>query len=423
MLELADSRGALLCGFLFVIAAGLAREYDAEYLLAEPWHLLLPLGASLLSSSVLTCLLFLCFYVRQPERPSFFTLARRTLTLFWLTAPMALLYAIPYERVFSAKTAALCNLLTLGVVATWRVLVAVRFSAVLANVSSKSALCVVMLMADVMVLFALDSLDLPLFAIMGGVRLNAAEQTLVSIGQRVFLLGFFSLPVWALWSLGVLTSSWRNPRALPVVAAPRASARSVWAAALVSLLVLSGLAVACQPEQRRRWQLEQALRKADYEAALDQLCVLEPSDLPPHYQLPPRRYRARYQAYYEEVAPDPARLAEASLARPDLPSWVRKRVLGRVIAVMSTAFGGRLAFRQSRLREYVQLLLRWPRDDLRDRRELSPLLSSAANRLGRPMHERVDWPPAKAEEYQRLIDRLAEEVRQLRKDLWPDEPE
>jgi hypothetical protein len=53
ILDLAASRWTLLVGFLFVLSAALAREYDGKDLLHEPWHLLLPLGASLVASALL----------------------------------------------------------------------------------------------------------------------------------------------------------------------------------------------------------------------------------------------------------------------------------------------------------------------------------------------------------------------------------
>jgi len=44
ILAIAGSRHSLWIGFLFVLSAGLAREYDGEDLLHEPWHALIPLA-------------------------------------------------------------------------------------------------------------------------------------------------------------------------------------------------------------------------------------------------------------------------------------------------------------------------------------------------------------------------------------------
>src|SRR5688572_18445448 len=55
ILRLAQSRHTLWLGAIFVLAAGLAREYDQEYLLHAPWYLAIPFVAS----TVLSFLFFL----------------------------------------------------------------------------------------------------------------------------------------------------------------------------------------------------------------------------------------------------------------------------------------------------------------------------------------------------------------------------
>ena len=51
--EVVNCRHAVWLGLLFVFSAGFAREFDGEDLLHEPWHVALPLGASLLTSFLL----------------------------------------------------------------------------------------------------------------------------------------------------------------------------------------------------------------------------------------------------------------------------------------------------------------------------------------------------------------------------------
>ena len=46
--------------------------------------------------------------------------------LFWMTAPIAWLYAIPVERFFGSYSAAVANITLLGVVSLWRVLLMSR---------------------------------------------------------------------------------------------------------------------------------------------------------------------------------------------------------------------------------------------------------------------------------------------------------
>jgi hypothetical protein len=122
ILEIATDRRAVLYGFLFVLSAGFAREYDGQDLLHEPWHLFLPLGVSLLTSFVLFTLFYGVALLKGAPGPSFFVAYRSFLGLFWMAAPLAWLYAIPYERFLSAWYATGANLWTLSMcnVTNWR---------------------------------------------------------------------------------------------------------------------------------------------------------------------------------------------------------------------------------------------------------------------------------------------------------------
>ena len=96
ILDLAADRHGLWVGLLFVLSAGFAREYDGQDLLREPWHLLIPLGASLAASFALFLVACGPVFFQGEGRPPFFSAYRSFLTLFWMTAPLAWLYAVPY---------------------------------------------------------------------------------------------------------------------------------------------------------------------------------------------------------------------------------------------------------------------------------------------------------------------------------------
>jgi hypothetical protein len=53
ILKIAADRRAIGLGFLFVLSAAFAREYDGKDLLHEPWHLAIPLVVSLIASYLL----------------------------------------------------------------------------------------------------------------------------------------------------------------------------------------------------------------------------------------------------------------------------------------------------------------------------------------------------------------------------------
>ncbi|MBY0229928.1 MAG: hypothetical protein K2W96_11660, partial [Gemmataceae bacterium] len=135
--RIAQDRHALWVGFAFVLSAGFAREYDGADLVAGPLWVVIPLVASLLASFVMwTFFLELAWRptegeadtegVRLATRARFWSGYLSFLGLFWMTAPLAWLYAILYERFLSYEDAMDANVRTLGVVALWRVLLLAR---------------------------------------------------------------------------------------------------------------------------------------------------------------------------------------------------------------------------------------------------------------------------------------------------------
>ena len=100
--RIAACRQAPWIGLLLVFSAALAREYDGQDLLHEPWHLFLPLFASLATSFLLYLLLRVVGWFRSAGWNPFWSGYWSFLGLYWMTAPLAWLYAIPVERFLSA---------------------------------------------------------------------------------------------------------------------------------------------------------------------------------------------------------------------------------------------------------------------------------------------------------------------------------
>src|SRR5262245_2996220 len=185
ILTIAGSRQALGVGLLFVLSAGFAREYDGQDLLHEPWHLLVPLAASLASSFVLFSVAYgVAVFKGVAVRP-FLRRYGSFLGLFWMTAPLAWLYAIPYARFLGAANAMRANLLTLGVVSAWRVALMVRVLMVVLHHSFPAAFCLVLTFADAVALTLLTFLPVRLFDIMAGIRLSEGEIVLREVSQAV----------------------------------------------------------------------------------------------------------------------------------------------------------------------------------------------------------------------------------------------
>jgi len=288
ILKLGADRRTIGIGLLFVFAAALARDYDGADLLAEPYWLVVPLLASLVMSAILFVPLDL--RVRASKHGQTDASAgspfRFFLGLFWMTAPLAFFYAIPYERLLSPAGAMRANLLTLAAVAAWRVLLISRVLSVLTGRSFKAMFGHVMLFADIAVIVALFATPIPIIDIMGGIRLTPAETVLQNTAVLIGVAAFVSLPVWLVVGIGVLArkTRWEIP---PNVDVPR-SGHGLTFAAVGSIVLLLAVSVGPQGEQRLRHSVEADMKAGRISEALATLSAHQPADFPPHWDPPPR---------------------------------------------------------------------------------------------------------------------------------------
>lgn len=286
--EIAADPWALGPGLLFVLSAALARDYDGEDLFSEPWRLLLPLGASVLSSLILFTLAFGLLIKLDEPRPSFLAAYRSFLGLFWMTAPLAWLYAIPYERFLSPVDAAEANLWTLAVVACWRVLLMIRVLMTLMGYGAVAATFLVMVFADGVALTLLYASPLPVIQIMGGIRLSDRDRLVQAATRMVCLLATCSLPVWVLGAKNVYHDSEPTWQTAPSRGTePLARVRSLWVLACCSVAVWGLFLPFTQPEQQLRGRVERAFREGRTAEALAEMSAHAKEDFPPHWQPPP----------------------------------------------------------------------------------------------------------------------------------------
>jgi hypothetical protein len=285
IVRVAGCRRGLLVGLLFVLSAGFAREYDHEDLLREPWHLLIPAVASVGLSFVL----YAAFWpgVAGPHRPPFAAGYQAFLTAFWMTAPMAWLYAVPYERLLGAADSVRANLWTLALVAGWRVVLMSRVIAVLTGRPYAAALVVVLAVSDVAVQAALWGVPLPLLSIMGGVQLAEADLILANLTFLVRTFGFLALFALVPTAIGTLVVLRRNV-VPPRVPTPTGTTRPLALLAVASVLAWAAFLPFTQPEQRRRWEVESDLRAGRVERAVEAMSALPREAFPPHWDPPPR---------------------------------------------------------------------------------------------------------------------------------------
>lgn len=179
----------LAFGLFWTWLAGVGRYWDNPR--AELWQLL-GLG-SVGYVFVLALVLWLIILPLGPRNWSY----RNVLIFITLTAPPAVLYAIPVEQFMPLKQAQTANVWFLAVVATWRVILLWLFLRRAAGLSG-FAVIVAALLPLVLIVTALTVLNLEhvIFNLMAGIRdeqktsNDAAYFTIVGLT----IVSFYSLP-------------------------------------------------------------------------------------------------------------------------------------------------------------------------------------------------------------------------------------
>ena len=357
ILAVAATRGAWLVGLLLVLSAGLAREYDHEDLIHEPWHALLPLGASLVTATILYGLVRLVSWRRSgsgwPHRgyPAF-------LGLYWATAPLAWLYAIPVERILPVESAVAANLGLLAVVSAWRVLLMSRVVEVVWRCRAWAAFLIVGFFAWGVAMAVLFLTPLPILSMMGGIDLAPAEALLAATTFFTALAIVLSSPVWLAGAAAIFLERHRPGGAwTPDPAFASGSLRvegSQWRLAAAAVAVGLAILPFTQGEQIRRRAAERSLRGRDVVGAIRLMAAHARHDFPPHWDPPPRPSLG-------ERSPRLTDVFEA-IAAVDPPSWVRDLFLAKVENAERLAWNGGtlMLLDDDELARYVDVLERLP---------------------------------------------------------------
>ncbi|MFT5300174.1 MAG: hypothetical protein ACI814_000948 [Mariniblastus sp.] len=306
--RIANSSAATWVGLLFVVAAGFAREYDGEYLGAQPWHLAIPVGASLLACFTMVIFIYNIIWLRNRKTASppapFKRVFRSLLNVFWMTAPLAFLYAIPFERFLDAGDATQANLSLLGLVAAWRVALMVRSVQVLFNVHLGAAFIPVILFSDVVAMAAIWLIPSPVFLIMGGIRLTDSQQIILSVRLWLILIGYGTFLIWliAYFVLCSRSKPWNLDQLADEEPAPAGISIPLRVVVAASLLIWIAVLPATQKEQWLRWKSSSLILSGDYDAA-SQLTREHPeTSFPPHWSPPPRLgWGDREPSVYEAI--------------------------------------------------------------------------------------------------------------------------
>jgi hypothetical protein len=289
ILEIAANRKALVVAALLVLSAALARNYDRASLMHEPWRLLGPFVASLAISGPLFLIIYGFAQWKGMESPGIGRAYVAFLALYWMTAPLAWFYGIPYERFLSPLGATKANLWTLALVSIWRVALLIQVVSVVFDLPLRTALALVMLVADIAALAALYLVPLPVIHVMGGI--SAEQETVAFIALLVTLLCWAALPL----LIGLAAAVARSTRNRPVWRVPSTSERpagGVGALAFAGLTLIGWTALLpfTQREQILAHRVEQAYRRSGPTAALAMISAHRRIDFPPDWQPPPRTF-------------------------------------------------------------------------------------------------------------------------------------
>jgi hypothetical protein len=337
--RVASSPMAVPVGILLVFSAAVARNYDQLWFGEMPARLLTPLLFSLISGIWLLIFVYNA-WTRRPGDPeeSGPTGGRIIVSFFgcfWMTAPVAWLYAIPVERWCDPEDAARWNLRLLAVVSVWRVLLMSRVVAVIGGWPFWKGLGVVLFPASLEALAISISnagFGRRLMAGMGGLRNSPAEdvtfsafQTAVGLSIAAFALavmlcitfGFKQRPGAAAWKPEKEVRWWQVP----------------WAALVLVAALWTWISLQPQQEQRLTQHAKELIRRKDWHGLVAFLSQHRQEEFAPSIPLPPTAWE------YQDVQQLPFVIEKLT---PETPAWIRELYAGYLDIVLEQGFPARL---------------------------------------------------------------------------------
>lgn len=338
--RVAGSRAALWTGLALVLLTSIARNYDQTLIAEKPF---LWFFGSLLFSFVSATWMYLVVYKTFARRsssslgdlkisesgawPSF-------LGLFWMTAPIAWIYAIPVERFLDSVSATHANVALLGIVSLWRVLLMARVLQVTTRAPFLMALSWVLFAASVEVVvlvFFGGTFAKGIMRGMGGMRNSPEEEILMHAMSKAFGVAFLLAPV-----AFVVSLAWRPKELLQPLPVPSVE-RMRWSGLVVAAALWIAVAVLPQRELANTVAVEKLMQDGRPREALNFLAARQPGDFAPARALPPKPFE------YEVFTQLPACFGAV---QTNDPPWVRALLLAKLDAMM-THMGPRRSRRAS----------------------------------------------------------------------------
>lgn len=317
-------RWAIGLGLALVATASMAREYDAVSWLDAPQDLLGPFAASLVICTVLFIVVQICLAMTGVKRDPSKGLVRDYrifLTGYWMTAPLAWLYAIPIEIMADEMTSLRFNLTLLSIVSIWRVLLFSRVVALQFGLRFWVPLFWILVPCMVIAFFALLSAQLSMVSLMGGIRLTQTQQVLMNYQSAVAAGCFYGIIPVLIAAIGSIAMS-RSPnhRSEEIGPDKLSMGRTVWVWPAVSGVTLLVGAVFFQPKLMRSAKVDDLLRTGAIEDAIAMMDANGEAAFPPVWDPPPKH------PSHSELRPEITRVADAIEAM-NPPPWIADRLM------------------------------------------------------------------------------------------------
>ena len=325
----ANSSAAMWTGLILTLTVSIARNYDQTWILDSPMWLFGNVLFSLISSSLIFALIYGIFITKRfphnNKTPNFAQQYRSFLGLFWMTAPIAWLYAIPVERWFDSYLAAQCNLALLGIVSLWRVLLLARVLSVVTRTRYARTLLWTLLVASteivaVMFIGLVTNTNRHIMEGMSGMRNSPEESMIMNALASVFMV---SLGVWLATAL--VLAAWRNRS--DIASFPTVSPSRVHWVPLIFVAVC-WIATAIEPQRRleHNSNYDHLLRSGKYDEAIAFIRSHQRDDFSHYKRLAPDPYAWEV---WEHLGPILDRI------EADDPLWLRKHYYEHMGAALS----------------------------------------------------------------------------------------
>lgn len=325
--QVASRPAALGIAIVLVLLTGVARNYD-QLLFTETLRWLYgPLLFSAVSGFWLWLFVMRAWGVscKTAVSADAWLRLRSFYSLFWMTAPIAWLYALPVERWFNSVDAARANVALLATVSLWRVVLMSRVISVIGSISFARGFWPVLLAASIeaaVIVFTSQVTGKHLMAMMGGLVNSPAEDVMMNAFGVVSQLSVVAFLIGLSFSIhhGLLSQGRELPWQ-PEPATPAKRSPQLW----LWLLPVAGLwALACiepQRELRNTRHAEFLSRKKDLPGLLAWLSAHEKGDFAPAVTLPPTPWEVYdYRQFWDIL----------KLIREDTPGWICQEYAGHL---------------------------------------------------------------------------------------------